>query len=91
MDEPVKVSILQFDSENKLLSQMDCDPDNLPNTLLTQPGAQYIIVETTTFSREQAVNITRDIYQSEDETLFAFFCRDDGICVKQWCGIDWSE
>lgn len=70
MDEPVKISILQFDSKNKLLLQMDCDPGNLPNTLQTQPGAQYIIVETTTISQEQAVNITRDIYQSEDETLY---------------------
>lgn len=91
MDEPVKVSILQFDSENKLLSQMECAPDKLPNTLQTQPGVQYIIVETTTFSQEQAANITRDIYQSEDETLFVFSCREDGICVKQWCGINWSE
>lgn len=91
MDEPAKVSILQFDNENKLLSQMDCDPDNLPDTLQTQTGAQYIIVETTTISREQAANITRDIYQSEDENLFIFSCRNDGICVKQWCEIDWSE
>lgn len=91
VDEPVKVSILQFDSENKLLSQMEYEPDKLPNTLQTQPGAQYIIVETTTFSQEHAANITRDLYQSEDETLYAFFRRDDGICVKQWCQINWSK
>ena len=91
IDEPVKVSILQFDSENNLLLRMDFDPDKLPNTLQTQPGAQYIIVETTTFSQNQVANITRDIYQSGDETLFAFFCREDGICVKQWCEIDWGK
>lgn len=91
MDEPVKVSILQFDNGNNLLSRMDCDPNKLPNILQTQPGAQYIIVETTTSSQEQTANITRDIYQTEDETFFAFSCREDGICVKQWCEIHWSQ
>ena len=91
IEEPVKISILQFDNENNLLSQMDCNPGKLPNTLQPQPGTQYIIVETTTFSQDQAANITRDIYQTEDETFFAFSCREDGICVKQWCEIHWSQ
>lgn len=91
IDEPVKVSILQFDNENALLSRMECAPGNLPDTLQTQSGTQYIIVETLTFSQEGTTDITRDIYQSENETLAAFYCRDDGICVKQWCEIDWSE
>ena len=91
MDEPVKVSILQFGKENELLSQMDYDPDSVPNTLQVRSETQYIIVETTRLSHDQTANITREIYQPEDETLFAFFCRDDGICVKQWCEIDWSE
>ena len=91
IDEPAKVSILQFDSENTVLSRIECDPDSLPDTLQTQPGTQYIIVETTIFSREGTTDITREIYQLEDETLSAFYCRDDGICVKQQCEIDWAE
>ena len=91
VDKPVKISILQFDNENNLLTQMDCNPGELPNTLQPQPDTQYIIVETTTFSQDQVANITRDIYQTEDETFFAFSCREDGICVKQWCEINWSE
>lgn len=91
MEEPVKVSILQFDSENTLLSQIDYSPDSLPGNLKTQPDTQYIIVETTALSREGTVNVTRDIYQSEDDNLSAFYCRGDGICVKQWCEIDWSR
>ena len=91
IDEPVKVSILQFDRESALLSRTECDPDGLPDALQTQEGTQYIIVETLTFSREGSTNVTRDIYQKEDETLSAFYCRDDGICVKRWCKIDWSE
>ena len=91
IDKPVKVSILQFDSESTLLSRMECSPDSLPGTLQTQPGTQYIIVETTALSREGTTNITRDLYQSEDETLSAFYCRDDGICVKRWCEIAWSD
>lgn len=91
IDKPVKVSILQFDSESTLLSRMECDPDSLPGTLQTQPGTQYIIVETTALSREGTNNITRALYQSDDETLSALYCRDDGICVRKWCEIDWNE
>ena len=91
MDEPEKVSILQFGEENELLSQIEYDPDGLPDTLQVQSGTQYIIVETTTSSQGQMIDITREIYQPEDETLFAFSDRDDGICVKQWCEIDWDD
>ena len=91
IDKPEKVSILQFDSEGALLSRMKCDPDSLPDTLQTQSGTQYIIVETLAFSQEGTTNITREIYQSEDETLSAFYCRDDGICVRKWCEIEWNE
>lgn len=91
MDEPEKVSILQFGEGNELLSKIECDPDDFPDSLQVQSGAQYIIVETTTFSHEQVRNITREIYQPENETLFAFWGRDDGICVKQECEIDWNN
>ena len=91
IDEPEKVSILQFDSESKLLSRMECSPDSLPDTLQTQPGTQYIIVETAALSQEGINNITRELYQPEDESLSAFYCREDGICVKRWCEIVWSE
>lgn len=91
IDKPEKVSILQFDSEGTLLSRIECAPDSLPDTLQIQSGTQYIIVETLAFSREGTTNIMREMYQSEDETLSAFYCRDDGICVRKWCEIEWSE
>ena len=91
IDEPVKVSILQFDSESTLLLRMEYSPESLPDILQTQPGTQYIIVETAALSREGITNNTRDLYQSEDESLSAFYCRDDGICVRKWCEIVWSE
>jgi len=91
MDEPEKASILQFGEGNKLLSKIEYDPGDFPDSLQVQSGTQYIIVETTTFSHEQGRNITREIYQPEDEMLFAFWGRDDGICVKQACEIDWNN
>lgn len=91
MDKPEKVSILQFDEEDELLSRMEYDPSDLPDTLQVQSGTQYIIVETTTCSQEQTFRTTREIFEPEDDTLFAFFSRDDGICVKQECQINWNN
>lgn len=91
MDEPEKVSILQFGEGNDLLSQTEYDPGDFPDTLQVQPGTQYLIVETTTLSHEQVRNTTRELYQPEDDSLFALFRRDDGICVKKECEIDWNN
>lgn len=90
MDEPSMVSILQFNSENALLSKTDCEPGSLPKALQAQPDAQYIIVETRTLSQGRPAAVTREIYQPKDGSLSAFCARDDGICVKQWCEIEWS-
>lgn len=91
MDKPEKVSILQFGEGNELLSKIEYDPGDFPDTLQVRSGTQYIIVETTTLSQQQIISVTREIYQPEDETLFAFFSRDDGICVKQECEINWNN
>lgn len=90
MDEPEKVSILQFGEGNELLSKTEYDPNDFPDSLQAQSGTQYIIVETATLSQEQGGDIAREIYQPEDETLSAFLGREDGICVKQECEIDWN-
>lgn len=91
MDEPKSVTLVQFDSENNVLSRKEYMPGKLPDRLTAESGAEYIIVETVSSNTELKDTITRELYQLGDETLFAFYCRDDGICVKQYCGIDWND
>ena len=87
---PEKVSILQFGADNELLMQTDYAPGDLPDRLTAQVGAAYILVETFTRSGDGAAQVTRALYGPEDESLSAFFAREDGICIKQGCEIDWN-
>jgi hypothetical protein len=91
MDEPERVRLIQLDSESKVLSQEEYMPGKLPDRLTVDAGTEYIIVETESNGTNPNGNITRELYQPDDESLFAFYCREDGICVKQDCNITWES
>ena len=91
MDEPERVRLIQLDSESKVLSQEEYMPGKLPDRLTVDSGTEYIIVETESNGTDPNGNITRELYQPGDESLFAFYCREDGICVKQDCNITWDS
>lgn len=91
MDKPTGIAILQFDGDDQLLLRDEYAPETLPETLAMQPGTQYVVIETTTASEDPSASVMRDIFQRSDESFEAFFCRDDGLCVKQSCDIDWND
>ena len=53
-------------------------------------AAEYIVVETHMKSRDGKETVTRELFQTDDKTLFAFSCREDGICIKQYSSIVWD-
>lgn len=85
VDAPMGVALLQLDSASRLLSREEYAPGVLPERVSTLPDTAFILLET----RGAGQSVTRALYQPGDESLFAFFCRADGICVKQWCALDW--
>ena len=91
MDEPERVTIIQFDSENNVLSREEYNAGKLPDHLTVDSGTEYIIVETESSAVDPNKAIIRELYQSDNESLFAFYCRDDGICVKKYCYITWNS
>ena len=89
MDVPTNIALLQFNSKNELLDKTDYIPGTLPEQIDALPDTQYIIVETS-FSE----SVSRTIIQNEDdedESVCAFYCRDDGICIKQSSEINWNK
>lgn len=85
-EDPTKITLLQFDSENTLLAKTEYIPGTLPERMDTLPGARYIIVETS--FREK---LSRTLFQRGDSFVYAFYCRDDGICIEQACNILWKD
>ncbi len=90
VDPPEKLSVVQFDGYNQIESRSDYSPGALPKTFETHPETEYIILETWKTSSDKGQSLTRELYQATDETMYAFYCRDDGICVKQFSCIKWN-
>jgi len=92
IEKPVSIAILQFDGNDQLLSRDEYAPETLPETLTMRPGAQYVVVETKTAFEDSSSSVMREIFQRSDEILEAFFfCRDDGLCMKQSCDVEWND
>ena len=90
MNPPRRVSVLQFDSDDAILSRDEYLPGSLPETITPKQGCSYIILETIKTSPKQGETVFRTLYQREDETLESFYLRDDGVCVKQSTALKWT-
>lgn len=90
MDTPVGTAIVQFDQENKILSRKEYPCGGLPERLTVEPGTEYLFVETRLRDSDGRESLSRELYQPDAESLYAFYCGEDGICAKQFCSIDWN-
>ena len=90
MDTPIGTSVLQFDEDGNIVAKEDYAAGDLPFKITTSSGAEYIIVETHMKSRDGKETVIRELFQPDDKTLFAFSCREDGICIKQYSSIVWD-
>lgn len=90
MDTPIGTSILQFDRDGSIVAREDYAAGALPAEITASPDTEYIIAETRMSSADGKETVTRELFRQDDETLYAFFCREDGICIKQYCSIAWG-
>lgn len=88
METPGRIFVAQFDGSDRLLEKAEYAPGTLPESMRPLSDTQYIIVETASAvpGREEAVS--RALYQRTDDTLTAFYPKDD-VCIPQACEILW--
>ncbi len=90
MDLPERVSVLQFDAQNTLLSRADYVPGELPETITPEPGAAYLLVETQLRDWDSQQQTSRALYAPGEDGFETFHSREDGICVAQYTALDWE-
>lgn len=90
MDTPIGTSVIQFGGDGRMISKQDYAAGDLPIKITANPDTEYMIVGTHKKSTDGKETVTRELFQPDDESLFAFSCREDGICIKQYCGIVWD-
>ena len=90
MDTPIGTSILQFDRDGSIVARADYAAGALPAEITASPDTEYIIAETHMSSADGKETVTRELFRQDDESLYAFSCREDGICIRQYCSIAWG-
>lgn len=81
---PEKIIVSQFDAEGKLISRESFAPGRLPDSM--KSGAAYIVVGTVSQSGTRY-----EVFQPDDNSISALYCRADGVCVKQSCTVSWGS
>lgn len=80
---PEKIAVSQFDAEGKLISRESFMPGEMPDSM--NSSAAYIIVGTVSQSGTKY-----EVFQPDDNSISALYCRADGVCVKQSCAVSWE-
>lgn len=80
---PEKIAVSQFDAEGKLISRESFAPGEMPDSM--NSGAAYIVVGTVSQSGTRY-----EVFQPDDNSISALYCRADGVCVKQSCAVSWE-
>jgi hypothetical protein len=88
---PEIITVIQMDDKNAALSQMAYVPDAMPESIPTKPDTAYLIVETHKQGETGEIEISREIYSRDADGIETFYVRDDGICIKKWVAVGWSE
>lgn len=81
---PEKIIVSQFDAEGKLISSESFAPGRLPDGM--ESSAAYIVVGTVSQSGTKYA-----VFQPDDNSISALYCRADGVCVNQSCAVSWES
>jgi hypothetical protein len=79
-----------MDRNSAILSRNKYIPGELPSTLTPEAGTEYIIVESYKHDHEGNPVVVRSLFNKSSENIETFYCRDDGICIKQQTQVDWN-
>lgn len=87
---PAQIIILQMDKNSNIVARDICTPEDIPEKLTAHADAEYIILESHKTDNEGKPFATRELFSRVDEAASAFYCRDDGVCVKKWIQLVWE-
>jgi len=88
---PQHIYLLQYRSDGELLSRERYLPGALPEAISPAQDCSYIVLEAHKISPKGEAVVTRSLYQENDASLESFYCREDGLCVKQFTALNWKS
>lgn len=93
MFEPIRITLIQMDSENKPVKQEEYTPGKLPEELAAEKNTAYFLIETEEKTPSKDKVTSRSIYgrEEDEESLETFYAMDNGIVSKQYTEIIWDN
>ena len=79
-----RVELVQMDDAHGVVSMQRFAPGTLPQQIVPEQNTAYILLES-----RSGENVRRSLFTPDDESLHAFFLRDDGICEQADHPIIW--
>ena len=90
MFKPEAIVVLQMDQENKLLSRQAYTPDTMPEQIVPELMAEYIIVEAHQRDGDEQAIVSRAVCGRHEEAIESFTPQENGILVKQTTPLLWQ-
>lgn len=81
-----KVVLVWMTADHTEVSRAEYDPNALPEFVTPAEGAAYLIVE-----EIAGENITRTIYQPEDEQITVYYQGEQPWCLPEFAKVLWNE
>ncbi len=88
---PESIIILQMNENGELLSRLEYAPDALPDSFEPEAQTAFLVVETKKHDSEGTIKVSRNIYNRDAQSMETFYPRADGVCVKDWTLIEWTD
>ena len=90
MHPPEQIAVIQMGEGYNWLESAEYAPTEVPSTLVPRKDTQFIVVETRWHDPDGRLSVSRSLYGKDDNSMPTFYCRDDGVCVKQHTELKWS-
>ena len=86
-----ELTVVQMDSENRVLTQDTYSTEELPQSITPEKAAAYLLFETPTVDENGEPIVSYQLYDRTTEYGSAFSPQKDGTCLKESIELIWEE
>ena len=87
---PADVGLIQIDSEGNTIAETVYDPNNLPDQLTLEPGADHLVIESIKVMPDGEHLVSRTIIYRDDGS-FTYYIKQGRRFMQHQMAVDWQD
>lgn len=91
MHPPEQIAVIQMGEGYNWLESAEYAPIEVPSKFTPREDTQFVVVEIKRHDLHGNLSVSRVLYGKNDNSMETFYCREDGVCVKQYTSVKWGE